>query len=102
MEGFLTPDKLTDFATMAALLIILVQFFKGAIDSLFMTVFKTTVQTKYVAYFFALGLMLIKAHMEGGVTLEGLPLLLVNAVILALACMKGYEEFTQAGPKAMG
>lgn len=100
MNGFLTADSLKDFATLMGVVVILVQFFKGALDSLFSRVLKTGIQTKYVTYLFSLALVLMKANLDGGITLEALPILLINAVVLALAAMKGFEEFVEAGRPA--
>lgn len=94
MNEFTTLAYLLSFPGMIAAVIMLTQFTKGMIDSLF------TVKTKFVVFFYAFIFCVVAAMFQGDFTsppaiLSTLIVWFVNSVIIWFASMKAFEEVIQ-------
>lgn len=92
IENFVTVDLMKDFATVVLLTVIVTQFFKGAADTIFQKLFKTTIQTKYLAFFWAVLIVTLSYWYDDKLSdPEQWPLVFLSAVIVTITAMKSFE-----------
>lgn len=88
-NGFITIDVISTFPGMVMVVSLLTQFTKRTIDKLFGN------RTEYVVYLYSLALCFFVSYYKGKLAhglIVAIFLNLLNAVIVSLAAMKGYEK----------
>lgn len=83
-EDFMTADMLTTFAGLTTAVIVIVQFTKSIVKKKFGDVF-----VRIYTFFIALLLTFIFARK--GLKLDGIVITVINAIIITIASMGGYE-----------
>jgi hypothetical protein len=91
MSDFMTPEMLATFAGLVAAVGVIVQFTKSMVK-------KQLGDYAVRIYAFVVALILTFIFAPAGYDLQGIILTIVNAVIVTLAAMGGYEAI--ADPKA--
>lgn len=91
MNDFMTPESLATFAGLVAAVAIIVQFTKSLVKRQF---------EDYVVrvYAFIIALVLTFVFAPTGDDINGIVLTIINAILITLAAMGGYEAI--ADPKA--
>ncbi len=93
-NDFITLDMLRVFLVAVSVTVLLTQFFKEAVDSLF-KIFNLHVPTKYVVFFWALITVFLPLYFDDAITPEVIATGIINAILLTLTAQKSYETILE-------